>query len=337
MKPDNWQNEISITLKVKLANKAPKIVTKASSLTLNNKVPKEKAMTSISTDQNNINICNSAMWDIKLYNASTKQYNSTDIFKAEYAADGGVLYVGFADGKVAGKGSYKIRLQNVLEGFENVYKDITIKVIDAEPKISVKTKGKLDLINRSNSTLIGTIKCTNSVSANVTGVKILADNKVDANEIFKAKLLSTTNTISISFTDNGIADNQLKKQKYMLPIEVTLENGTKLISEMAISLTQAVPKVVVPAQQTIIKSVNSLTRDYDFATKLAKGVEIERIDVISVPSGFSAVTKEGHVFVTLNNRGIKSGKYTFKVNIYFKGAQNATKPVTKNISVKVSE
>ena len=337
MKPDNWQNEMSITVKVKVANKAPKIVTKASSLTLNNKVPKEKAMTAISTDQNNINICNSAMWDIKLYNASTKQYNSTDIFKAEYVADGGVLYVGFADGKVAGKGSYKIRLQNVLEGFENVYKDITIKVIDVEPKISVKTKGKLDLINRSNSTLVGTIKCTNSVSANVTGVKILADNKVDANEIFKAKLLSAANTISISFTDKGIADNQLKKQKYMLPIEITLENSTKLISEMAISLTQAVPKVVVPAQQTIIKSVNSLTRDYDFATKLAKGVEIERIDVISVPNGFSAVAKEGHVLVTLNNRGIKSGKYTFKVNIYFKGAQNATKPVTKNISVKVSE
>lgn len=337
MKPDNWQNEISITIKVKVANKAPKIVTKSSSLVLNNKVPKEKAVTSISVNQKNINICDSAMWDIKLYNASTRQYNLTDIFKMEYVAKGEMLYVGFADGKVAGKGSYKIRLQNVLEGFENVYKDITIKVIDVEPKISVKTKGKLDLINRSNSTLVGTIKCTNSVSANVTGVKILADNKVDANEIFKAKLLSAANTISISFTDKGIADNQLKKQKYMLPIEITLENGTKLISEMAISLTQAVPKVVVPAQQTIIKSVNSLTRDYDFATKLAKGVEIERIDVISVPNGFSAVAKEGHVLVTLNNRGIKSGKYTFKVNIYFKGAQNATKPVTKNISVKVSE
>ena len=79
------------------------------------------------------------------------------------------------------------------------------------------------------------------------------------------------------------------------------------------------------------------TREYDFANGLAEGVKLDRIDVTSVPKGFTASYKSGSVVVTLNDRGIKSGTYQIKVKCYFMGAAEGSKPVSKTIKVKVVE
>jgi hypothetical protein len=207
--------------------------------------------------------------------------------------------------------------------------------------------GKLDLVNRDNAVLTGKITLKN-VPSGVKNVTILkdvetaanVDSKTETNPYFAASKV-TNAAFQITMTDQGKAAD-LTTAKLTLPILVELENGTKLTSSLSFKPTQSTPKVTVPAVQTIYKSVSNLTRDYNLGNGLTQGVEISKIEVASAPAGFGVIPKNGHVLVTLNDRGIKAGTYKIKVNIYFNGEAAVSgypdgKPVSKVISVKVTE
>lgn len=333
---DAWNDTVKLSLNVKILTQKPQIVMKGSALTLNNKMLQEKAVTTISTNQQNIRINPSTDWEVKWYNNKTRGYESVDWLQIEYNALSGLVQVGFADGKTAQKGSYKFRIQNVLADFGEVYKDITIKVIDTNPKVTTSVSGKLDLIARKTSMLTGTLRFSNTISTKAIGIEVRTEDHTATNPLFEVTLLSD-NKFVMKFTQEGIEDTSIQKKRYVFPLKVTLENGTVLDSSMTVTPVQATPRVKTPAMQTMYKSWSNGTRDYDFVTGLANGVEIERIEVVTVPKGFGVIAKNGHVMVTLSDRGIKVGTYTVKVNVYFKGAQTGTRPVVQTVRVKVME
>lgn len=75
-------------------------------------------------------------------------------------------------------GSYKIRVTSVVDGYENVYKEFTLKVIDQAAKATISTSGKIDLVNRTTSVLNATVKLTNT-EGKISGVS----NLVSTNNI----------------------------------------------------------------------------------------------------------------------------------------------------------
>lgn len=338
----NWAAPVSMKVSVKVSTKIPKITLSSGKITLNAQAPAEKTAVTLSADQKNIGIHSREDWELQMYDASAKEWFpvaeefENDWLTVSYDVTGRKMFVGIRADKIVTGGNYKVRVKNVLEDFEEVYKDFTVKVVDVKPTVTVSVKGKQDLIDRAAGSLTGTLKFKNAIAAKTTDVVILSEDGKAENTVFKAQLLPN-GKFSIRFTEEGMKDASLKKQKVTLPVAVTMENGTVIHGSVRFSLSQSNPKVKVPAMQTIYKSMMQRTREYDFASGLADGVMLDKIDVVSVPKGFSASYKDGSVVVTLNDRGIKAGTYQIKANLYFEGAAEGTKPVSKTIKVKVAE
>ena len=138
-------------------------------------------------------------------------------------------------------------------------------------------------------------------------------------------------------------NNLLSKDKMMQMADApTAEDALRILTDSGYGDMSPVDvhdfeKLLTNQLTDMYKSMTGLTREYDFASGLADGVELQTIRVTSVPKGFTASYKDGSVVVTLNDRGIKAGTYKIKVNLYFEGAAEGTKPVSKKIKVKVME
>jgi C1A family cysteine protease/fibronectin type 3 domain-containing protein len=366
-----WTEPVSVKISVKAYTKDPTLSMKSKTLTLNKQLPKETAETTLTLNCQNVSFQDAGQWQISLYNSGVKDYvpqtKDAGWLAVSYDEDSQSLKVGFAvkqstgetSDETAAEGadlsaveagkSYKFRISNLVNGFDTLYQDFTVKVVDAEPKVTVKVNGKLDLVNRDNAALTGKITLKN-VPSGVKNVTILkdvetaenVDSRTETNPYFEASEV-TNAAFQITMTDQG-KTAALTTTKLTLPILVELEDGTKLTLTSGLSFKpmQSTPKVTVPAAQTIYKSVSNLTRDYNLGNGLTQGVEISKIEVASAPAGFGTIVKNGHVLVTLNDRGIKAGTYKVKVNIYFKGEAAVSgypdgKPVSKVISVKVTE
>jgi hypothetical protein len=343
-----------VKISVKVYTKAPTLSMKSKTLTLNKQLPQETAGTTLTLNYQNVNFRDDNKWQISLYDSEVKDYvvqtEDTGWLAVRYDEESQSLKVGFAAKQSAEAGkSYKFRISNLVNGFDTLCQDFTVKVVDAEPIVTVKVSGKLDLVNRDNAVLTGKITLKN-VPSGVKNVTILkdvetaenVDSRTESNPYFEASKV-TNSAFQITMTDEGKAA-ALTTAKLTLPILVELEDGTELTLTSGLSFkpTQSTPKVTVPAAQTIYKSVSNLTRDYNLENGLTQGVEISKIEVTSAPAGFGAIVKNGHVLVTLNDRGIKAGTYNVKVNIYFEGEAAVSgypdgKPVSKVISVKVTE
>ena len=339
---ENWVAPVKLSVAVKVSTKIPKLNLQSSKITLNLQAKTEQVKLSLSADQKNVEFTPDTEWKLQMYDADSKSWLPTtpeyrnDWLKVSYNISTQKIEIGIKEGSTVLAGSCKFRISNVIEGFETVYKDFTVKVVDVKPTVAVTVKGKQDLINRENGSLVGTMKFKNAVSSKVTDVTILSVDGTELNPTYEAQLLSD-GRFTIRFTEEGRNDSSLKKQKVTLPVVVTMENGTMVYGNIRFSLTQTNPKVKVPAMQTVYKSMKELTKEFDFASGLADGVKLQTIRIASVPKGFTASYKDGSVVVTLNDRGIKAGTYQIKVNLYFDGAVEGTKPVSKTIKVKVVE
>ena len=115
-----------------------------------------------------------------------------------------------------------------------------------------------------------------------------------------------------------------------------------LTSTISFVPKQSVPQWANPEKQTIYKSAEVKTVDYDLNENLPEGVHISDIKAVQVPDGLQVQMDNGHVFVTLGNPSLKAGNYTIRVNTYFKGAvatstNSLGKPVEKIFIVTVAE
>lgn len=337
---DLWREPVSLTVRIKCyRTKEPSVSMEKTTLILNRQAAAEQAQTGFCLSYRNVALNPVSAWQLSSYNRQTKKYDlaGADWLSVSYDEDGGILKAGFASENLPAAGTYRFRLSKMAEGFENVSKDFTVKVVDVQPKAAVKMSGKLDLVNRQAMTLNGKITLKNAPSA-AKKVTILTEDGKQENPYYAADEV-VQNSFRVKLTKEG-EKAALTTAKTVLPINVELENGTVVSSYLSFQPVQSIPKVIVPAAKTIQKSLENLTRDYNMKKNLQTGIKIKRIEVVSIPEGISAITKEGYVLVTLNDRGIKPGSYKIKVRIYWEGAQPVFgypdgKPLTKTITVKV--
>lgn len=350
---ERWVNPLNVRVTVRVTMKAPSITMKQNTLTLNKQTPGEEAVTTFRLNCENVAIeTDTDAWQIYAYNTKTKKYDLqgagyTDWLQVTYEESTGEIRVGFKDESssrnVAKDRLYQFRICNVAEGFEAdaVSKDFSVKVMDKAPKITVRASGKLDLLRRSDSTLTGKMTLSN-IPSGVSEVTVLSADGSRENAWYRAKLQADGKAFLISLTEEG-KKAAMTTAKVTLPLEVTLTNGQKLRTTMSFRPTQSTPYVKVPATKTLYKSLAGLSADYDLTENQTAGTTIKRIETVSVPDGMDVTVEENHhLTVKLSNRGIKSGTYKIKVNIYFEGAQAVSgypdgKPLSRTITVKVSE
>ena len=128
--------------------------------------------------------------------------------------------------------------------------------------------------------------------------------------------------------------------KKTVPVKIVLDGGTVLYSSVSFKVTQSTPKVATPKTQTIYKSGKGTTVCYDMNTQIPSGYEISTMKTVSVPEGIGATIENGRISVSLEDRYLKPGTYSIKVNIYFNGAQDVDgsdygKAVQKTLKVTV--
>ena len=285
----------------------------------------------------------SEQWQILLYNSKTRKYETIpeDMRWIELRMDEstGTLYAGIKDGHthLAAPGSYKFRITGFVEDYEEIYKDFSVKIIDSQPVASIKVSGKLDLVNRQAVSIKGKISLKN-IPSGIEEV-ILLDEAGEADNSYFIAEKTDADTFILKLTPEGM-NAKLKTEKITIPVKVRLLGGREIISSMSFKPTQSVPKIKIPPTQIIYKTSKELVKDYDLTEGMVAGTAIKRIEITGVPKGISAITKDGHVIVNLNDTGIKAGTYKINVKIYFEGAQPIFgyfdgKSLSKTITVKI--
>ena len=343
---DVWTRPVEVKVSLKAyVTSLPKVTVKNKTLILNKATASEGTTTELIPNCQNVQFAPYTEWKVLAYNAATKQYDidmsKNSWLRTSYQEETDKFVVGFQSGKAARaeEGTYKLRVANVIKGCEDVCADFTVKVVDKEPTVKVKVSGKLDLVRRKYHSLSGKLNLKN-ITAPVQEVVILNEKKTEQHPYYTA-VYRQNQTFDIVLTDAGMRA-ELTTSKQTLPVKVILENGHVLQTELTLKPIQSTPKVTVPTAQTIFKSGSNMTRDYDLTRKRTAGTQIKRVDVVNAPAGMGIITKEGHILVTLADKGIKSGNYAITVNIFFEGAQPVAgypngKPVTTKLTIRVAE
>lgn len=349
VKKPEWRDSVDVPISVKAysGTSIPTVSFANSTLYINrySGVEESSAETAVRISHSNIEL-QKGEWEIPTtYKYDNKKnddnkiaYDYADVFKAEY--ENGMLKISLRDGadKKLQNTTYTFKMKGLeldKKGTQlpPIKETAQIKVVvrTIAPAVTVKMSGKLDLINRSTSTLKGTVTVKN-VNSSV--------KRIDLGEELQKNYYCTRkdNTFTLYARSNAV----LTTARVTGDIAITMTDGKVLYTKITFTPTQSTPKIGTPKPLTIYKSAASQTVDYDFNADITKGVKVESVETITLPEGLKVQESGGHLFVTLQNKTLKAGTYTIKVNLYLKGAQAVNnspkgKAVQKTINVIVKE
>ena len=348
-----WRSPIEVSISVKAYNgiTVPTVGFEKTTLNINKTVKETQAETKVKISHSNV-VLKEGEWKISdtckyraVEDKKTVWHQASEAFKVEYA--GGVLKVSLRDGINVPNGTYRLTMtqlwdEKLDEKLVNNKKQplstsaLSVVVKQAEPKVTINMSGQLDLINRGQSTLKGTITVSNMNSA-VQKVSLVNDkdaSKADS----RFYCVRKDNTFTIFARSNAV----LTTSKTTCMVKVTMSDGNVLYQSISITPKQSVPSVITPENETIYKSSSAKTVNFNFYEKLTEGVRIADIEATSVPAGLKVQHINGRLYVTLANKSLKQGKYKIVVDVYFKGAQAISgesrgKAVRKTVYVEVKE
>ena len=346
----DWRAPVELSISVKAYNgtSVPAVKFANSTVYINRRIGEAYAETAVNNSMNNVELQQGAwkILDTCTYkvteNKKTTVHLCSEAFQTTYKD--GMLQVALKENAQIPTGTYKLVMTGLWdekndEGLKQPLKTAQLSVVikDVDPVINVKLSGKIDLVKRSSSAIQGTVT-VNNVNESISKVQLA---NTGSNQHFTDDFycVGKDNTFKIYARSKAVLYNKAVKGG----IEVTLSNGTVLpVKEIRFTPTQSNPKINNVDTQTIYKSAETQTVDYNLNKSVEKGVYISRITAESVPGGMKLQDSNGHLFVTLSDKTLKAGKYQIKVNIYFKGAAPATgnqlgKQTTKTITVEVRE
>lgn len=346
----DWRAPVEVSISVKAYNgtSVPVVKFANSTVYINRRIGEAYAETAVNNSMNNVELQQGAwkILDTCTYkvteNKKTTVHLCSEAFQTTYKD--GKLQVALKENAQIPTGTYKLVMTGLWdekndEGLKQPLKTAQLSVVikDVDPVINVKLSGKIDLVKRSSSAIQGTVT-VNNVNESISKVQ-LANTRSNQHFTDDFYCVGKDNTFKIYARSKAVLYNKAVKGG----IEVTLSNGTVLpVKEIRFTPTQSNPKINNVDAQTIYKSAETQTVDYNLNKSVEKGAHISRIIAESVPSGMKLQDSNGHLFVTLSDKTLKAGKYQIKVNIYFKGAAPATgnqlgKQIMKTITVEVRE
>ena len=348
-----WRSPIEVSISVKAYNgiTVPTVGFEKTTLNINKTVKETQAETKVKISHSNV-VLKEGEWKISdtckyraVEDKKTVWHQASEAFKVEYA--GGVLKVSLRDGIDVPNGTYRLTMTQLWDeklDEELVKKKkqplstaaLNVVVKQAEPKVTINMSGQLDLVNRGQSTLKGTITVSNMNSV-VQKVSLVNDKDASRADS-RFYCVRKDNTFTIFARSNAA----LTTSKTTCMVKVTMSDGNVLYQSISITPKQSVPSVITPANETIYKSSSAKTVNFNFYEKLTEGVRIADIEATSVPAGLKVQHINGRLYVTLANKSLKQGKYNIVVDVYFKGAQAISgesrgKAVSKTVYVEVKE
>lgn len=342
---ENWNEELKLTVKVKVNTVLPKIIMKknAVAFTCNSEFIEssgsdftaERVALPVTADYFNVDILPASEWYVESYNAENRCYVEPDVYKDAtewlyvdsfgffYDKETGEVIVETKD-KLTEKGTYKYRLY-MLDGYEEVYKDFTITVADKVVIANVKASGKLNPVVGANSYLKLAVALKN------TQDRVKDVNVAYGDYPFEITFDKKLNTYVLK----AIPGVEVEQKTYNIPVVVTLEGGADLRQFIKVNVKVAVPAVKCPSVINLYRGYDDKMATIDFKHYIPAGYEIDYITVDSINENFVTFNNGSELAVRLENEFIKNGKYSMKIKIYFKGDCGNVKPVAKTISVNV--
>ncbi len=334
VKKEEWREAVEASLSVKAysGTSVPAVTFAKTTLYINRYagVAETFAKTQVRVSHSNAALKNGT-WTIPAsYKNSYCTYNN--VFEAEYKDGELTISLKDPEGMNLRDGTYTFTMTGLEMQAENVTVPqatarLSVIVRRTKPTVTVRMAGTLDLINRSVSTLKGTVTVASVNSA----IKSIALG--DALKENYRLAYTDGNT----FTLYAISGKELKTARTSGEIVVTMTDDTVHRPTITFTPAQSVPKIGTPKAQTIYKSAAAQTVLYDFNADITKGVKVREIAYDTVPEGFRLQKAGGRLYVILQNKTLKAGTYTVKANLHVKDAQAGTKAVQKTVSVVVKE
>ncbi len=297
--------------------------------------------------------------EIKAANAASQQLIDTGYLKT--VISGNTLSLGLIPenrGEIKA-GTYRFNVKggavaSELISYEFKPVKLTVKVIDKSPSklFSFNAKGSINLVDREDKYITYTPKITDLGSKKLKEIELQGD----ATELFEAELyeqgstlpngkeVSTLSGVVVLKAKSGVPMNRGKT--YPVKIVSTLDNDLK------IEKTLKVKPVQTPAKTTAKLSANTIPKDGEPVTLTIKTAGktdndsvIESVELVSEKQGrfFDYVPadpqEDPHLFVgelRANDSILRSGKYTIKFRVRYRGHGENVKPsvITMNIKVK---
>lgn len=343
---DIWKDAVAVTVKVKVYNtSAPQITMGKTSLSLNLNGKEEGVKTAFDANRQGQSILPAGEWKLYRYDTKSKNYvrstGETEPVKIIYSRINKeiTLRLNTDNEELLKAGTYKYRLNSVLDGYESVNRDFTVVIKDTPVSAAISVSGKLDLLKRSESTLTGKVTLKN-IDGKIAGITLYEPDTDQpyskVNGRFYA-ILNDNNTFLIKARTGAI----LFTKSTEVPVIITLQDGKTINTKMNIKPTQSVPKVKNPETRSFYLNSTQTQTQYDLAGYIPDNVTLSKVKVSNVPKGFTADINGTGVIIKTDTNGIKKGNYKITVNLYFKGTQPLYgypdgKPVSKTINIKVN-
>lgn len=342
----------SLRISVKKQAEQPAITLTGTKLTLNKRLPGEKAVIGVKT----VSQSNAVLTDIKTQligdgkkppvdQAVSLDYDPREKTLTAYCtetAPGAGLYVFSCtpvfSGETAGE---------TIEG-----KAVTVRVslTDKAYKVSLKASGFIDVLNRKTSGV--TYRITKSGFADeIESVELIEPARLTARLQNGADYLEICGWDAANETIQVRAKEKVsfeKKCQYAFRFAFRLKNSGKLILTQDIKLTPKQAAVKLSVTQTT-ELYTGVARHHNIQTLTVRAdkAQIDRIGFRpeankKLPAALSVTAGEGgQVQLSFDgSKGLKKGTYTMVLDVYYTGQQketggNAEKPVTCKVKIKI--
>ena len=266
--------------------------------------------------------------------------NGTPYLAVSYDILGRTLQLGLNDGNMPSglkAGSYKFNISAVIAGTgeESITLSpaaLSISLVDASkgPKVKLSGKGKINLIDRENTSIIYTPKVTNMTSS-IKSVKITGENRA----LFNARL-----TEDAKIEVKAIKGTLINVSNYDVGLELTFENKVSLLTNVKIKPVNKTPKLQAGKKDAVIyRDVNN-----DVRWKLYNRGGFGKITNVTLTDSVAnekfTITMSENNQITLKlaeatKRTIPKGKYTVTYQVHFSDMALDAKPVTMKMKVVV--
>lgn len=311
-----WNEEVLLNVPVMIEDESKiALETSQNKIILNKRLNGDCAEVSVYMKQQNIQI--SSIEAVDIYNADKKPSRDFDV--AWDRTETGEMVIKFRAEDQCGKGKYQAEITAKAEltaadgsTYTKTYnKFITLAVEDVLPTVKVKLKGSIDLYNRTETYMTGTV----AVSHTANKVVDITSERKDFNVIYDKE----TERFTLFLRQNYM----ISKKKQTVVLKIKLSDGTELKKAVNVYLKQS--KVKWKKQDTVFlyKSAGRKNAVVSFETEKPEDADL-RIVILSLPEGISVSIDHNQMSISVEDEGLKPGKYKIKTAIWILDADGLT-------------
>lgn len=320
-----WNQDTEISINVTL-DKKDRICLAAKKVDLNKSLINDAVILDYSTGYNNAEISG-----VKVLLNEKQLDEAAGMFKVNVREN--KLLVSFNTNEAAETpniGKYKLKIYPIYaSGIEaDTYSELEVNVVDKKAGVKISTKGSIDLVNREDT-------CLNmKIQPFATGRRIQSISLSD-------------NRFCISGKENdwklqAREDVLIKKQKYVLGLDIVLEDGTLLQKQVSFVPKESKVSLKKAGKFNLFKSsghrqdLNSGIVQYTFEINKPAKAQILDVELDGYVSGFDIKVSGPTVKISLTDKGLKAKTYSIPFRIAIKDS-GSNQEILQQLKIKIEE